>query len=44
MNQLNIHALYNIFLISNPNHFYMICTTIQNEQNLIHTIYDFGFA
>jgi hypothetical protein len=44
MNQLNIHEFYNIFLFSNPNHFYMICTIIQNEQNLIHIIYNSGFA
>jgi len=44
MNQLNICDFYNIFLFSNPNHFYMICTIIQNEQNLIHTIYNSGFA
>jgi hypothetical protein len=44
MNQLNIHDFYNIFLFSNPNHFYMICTIIQNEQNLIDTIYNSSFA
>jgi len=30
MNQLNIHGFYNIFLFCNPNHFYAICTIIQN--------------
>jgi hypothetical protein len=44
MNQLHIHEFYNIFLFSNPNHFYMICTIIQNEQNLIHIIYNSDFA
>ncbi len=44
MNQLNIHDFYNIFLFSNPNHFYMICTIIQNEQNFINTIYNSSFA
>jgi len=44
MNQLNIHDFYNIILFSNPNHFYMICTIIQNEQNLIHIIYNIAFA
>jgi hypothetical protein len=44
MIQLNIHDFYNIFLFSNPNHFYMICTIIQNEQNFINTIYNSNFA
>jgi len=44
MNQLNIHVVYNIFLFSNPNHFYVIYTKIQNEWNLIDTIYNSSFA
>jgi len=44
MNQLNIHDFYNIYLFSNPNHFYMIYTIIQNEKNFIHIIYNLGFA
>jgi hypothetical protein len=44
MNQSNIHDFYNIFLFSNPNHFYMICTIIQNEQKFINTISNYSFA
>jgi hypothetical protein len=44
MNQFNIHDFYNIFLFSNPNHFYVIYTIIQNEWNLIDTIYNSNFA
>jgi hypothetical protein len=44
VNQLNIHDFYNIFLFSNPNHFYVIYTIIQNEWNLIYTIYNSNFA
>jgi len=40
INQLNIHDFYNIFYISNPNHFYVICTIVQNEWNIITTIYN----
>ncbi len=44
MNQLNIHDFYNIFLFSNPNHFYVNCTIIQHEQNFIDTIYNSSFV
>ncbi len=44
MNRLNIHDFYNIFLFSNPNIFYVIYTIIQNELNLIDTIYNSNFA
>jgi hypothetical protein len=44
MKQFNIHDFLNIFLFSNPNHFYMICIIIQNEQNFIDTIYNSSFA
>jgi len=44
MNQLEIHDLYNFFLFSKLNHFYVICTIIQNEGNLINTIYNFSFV
>jgi hypothetical protein len=31
MNQLKFHDFNNIFLFSNPNHFYVIYIIIQNE-------------
>jgi hypothetical protein len=40
INQLNIHDFYSIFLFLNPNHFYVICTIIQNECNIITAIYN----
>jgi hypothetical protein len=44
MNQLYIHDFYSIFLFSRPNHFYVIYIIIQNEKNLIDTIYNYSFA
>jgi hypothetical protein len=44
MNQLNIHDFFKHILFSILNHFYMICTIIQNEQNLIDIIYNSNFA
>ncbi len=44
MNKLNICDFYNIFLFSNPNHFYMIYTVIQHKQNLVDTIYNSIFV
>jgi hypothetical protein len=35
MNEYNIHDFYNIFFIKNPNHFYLICTIIQNAWNIV---------
>jgi hypothetical protein len=44
MNQIYIHDFYSIFSFSNPNHFYVIYIIIQNEKNLIDTIYNYSFA
>jgi len=43
INQLNIHVFITIFF-SNPNHFYLISTIIQNEWNIITTIYNYCYV
>ncbi len=39
----NIDDFYNIFCFANPNHFYVISIIIENECNLIDTIYNYNF-
>jgi len=39
----NINDFYNIFWFANPNDFYAIPTIIENECNMIDTIYNYNF-